>query len=92
MDFWINRIKHYMTYVLITFVILITLFSVVKLYRFFFPKQGQKPTIGTNEGVVNIYNERKRFLIPFIEAFGGISSDDERRAEVGGRAGVRMEF
>lgn len=34
----------------------------------------------------------KKALIPFIEAFGGVNTSNDNKAEAGARVGVRWEF
>lgn len=47
-------------------------------------------TIGTVDQ--RTVSESRRHLIPFAEAFGGVNSNQDSRAEVGVRIGVRFEF
>lgn len=74
--------------------ILIVLGCVVVWFLFFRPSNKQ---VNNSEykaeklEVVNNYGKGKR-LTPFVEGFGGISSNGDKRAEVGARAGVRIEF
>lgn len=95
MSFWTERLKHAVAYIPIYFIILLTLFGSYKIYRVFFPKKvaQAQPTVGTNTGtIITNYNEKKRALIPFIEAYGGVNTNKDNRAEAGARVGLRLEF
>lgn len=41
---------------------------------------------------IDFSNKTTKRFTPFIEGFGGISSNGEKRAEAGARLGVRVEF
>jgi hypothetical protein len=58
-------------------------------------KQVNKPDFGGatfKDCKVSVGGEIKKRLIPFIEAFGGIATNGDSRAEVGARVGVRWEW
>lgn len=62
-------------------------FTVYRAYFKPLPTQNIKAEKGSN---VNIYNQPKKFLIPWIEGYIGQASRGDM--ETGIRAGIRIEF
>jgi len=90
----VGTYKKYLAYILITgFVALIALGG-YSIYRFFVPKkpaQSNQITVQSGgQATIIQRNERKRFVVPFVE--GGAEARDREKIGAFLRAGVRVEF
>ena len=62
------------------------------VYNKFFKRNDSQKVIAKEGSTVNLYQDRKRFMIPFIEGFSEIGDNGSSGFDFGARAGLRIEF